>query len=469
MKKNYYVLTLCLLFATTNLLAQRETITFTGQNANTAQYVQLTKVVVTNQTAQWSDTIVYPDTTVVLSIGTGIAEQKSEDGFGLDPNRPNPFNGYTEATLQVAAAGALTMDLFDINGHCVSSLVLPSIYTGRHQFRVSVASSGIYILTARQNGRTSSVKMIAHEAEGTNSIVYAGHLSSELVSSANCLKKAIAKPFHYNDVMLFTGFAVIGGQEVASKPVIRESVVTETITLPFVVEDAEFVCGQSCAVDIDGNIYHTVQLGEQCWMTENMRATRFSSGIEIPLQDIESSRTEAYRYLPGGEESHVAIFGYLYNWPAAMSLRSASNTVPSGIQGVCPDGWHLPSAEEYRLLYNYMLTVDDYVCEASDDPERPALAKALSSNDFWRFHSNPCSPGGDSEVGNATGFNTVPAGFFFNGANGVETSAYLWTTTEQPDTWQDDAFNQFYSYGLPFIQNTSAWKDAGYSVRCLRN
>ena len=469
MKKNYFVLALCFLFVMTDLFAQRETVTFVGQNANTAQYVRLTKVVITNQTANWSDTIVYPDTTVILQVGTGIAENVKDDDFGLAPNRPNPFYGHTDVDLQVAEAGMLTMELVDITGRCLNSLSMSSLQPGQHQFSINVTSPGIYFLTARQNGRTSSVKMIAQGGEGSDRIFYTG-LSGQSAFNVN-LKKAITKAFHYGDVMTFTGYAIIQGKEVASQPVFRKDVVTETIMLPFVSEDEEFVCGKSCAVDVDGNIYHSVLIGEQCWMTENMRATRFTTGIEIELTFGETqSRSVPYRYLPNDDESAVAYYGYLYNWPAAMNMRNSSATVPSGIQGICPDGWHVPSDDEFLLLYDYVASVGDYVCEESDNPERPAIARALCSTTLWReYGRNPCSPGGNAEMGNATGLSIVPAGCYYNYSQGVTTSAYVWTTTERPDTWQDDAYYQHFDFGLSFIQNSSAWKDGGYSVRCLRN
>ena len=465
MKKNYFVLAFCFLFVMTNVMAQREVITFVGENVNTSQYVQLTKVVITNQTAHWSDSITYPDTTIVLNVGTGITETVEESVFGLAPNRPNPFEGHTDVDLQVTEAGALTIDLFDMLGRCVNSMSLPSLQPGQHQFHITVAAPGPYLLTARQNGRTSSVKMIAQSSAGGNQIVYAGPTTS----LSSFLKKVISKSFHYNDVLTFTGYAIIKGKEVAGQPVTRESVVTETITLPFVLEDEEFVCGVSAAVDVDGNIYHSVQIGEQCWMKENMRATRFSTGLGIELQFGETqSRTVPYRYLPGDIESNVPLYGYLYNWPAAMNMRSSSNTVPSGIQGICPDGWHVPSDAEFLLLYDYVASVDEYVCEHRDS--LPAIAKALCSTELWReYNRNPCSPGGNADMGNATGLSIVPAGCYYNYSQAVTTSAYVWTCTERPDTWQDDAYYQHFDFGLSFIQNSSAWKDGGYSVRCLRN
>ena len=467
MKKNYFVLIFCVLFAVTNLMAQREVVTFVGENVNTSQYVQLSKVVITNQTAHWSDSITYPDTTIVLNVGTGIEENVEEPVFAFAPNRPNPFEGHTDVTLQVTDAGVLTMDLFDMLGRCVNSLSLSSLQLGQHQFHITVAAPGPYVLTARQNGRTSSVKMIAHSSAGSNQISYTGHQSSWLP----ILKKVISKSFHYNDVLVFTGYTNVGGEEFASKSVTRESITTETITLPFVWDEDGFVCGKSGVVDIDGNIYHTVQIGEQCWMKENMRATRFTTGLGIELQFGETqSRSVPYRYLPGDIESNVPIYGYLYNWPAAMNMRSSSNTVPSGIQGICPDGWHVPSDEEFLLLFDYVASVDDYVCEESDDPTRPAIARALCSTELWReYGRNPCSPGGNSAVGNATGLSIVPAGCYYNYSQAVTTSAYVWTCTERPDTWQDDAYYQHFDFGLSFIQNSSAWKDGGYSVRCLRN
>ena len=101
--------------------------------------------------------------------------------------------------------------------------------------------------------------------------------------------------------------------------------------------------------DIDGNAYDGVRIGEQVWMASNLKTTRYADGTEIPSGDPDiHSSSNPYRYVPGGDASNVKRLGYLYNWPAVVHGSSQSNESPSGVQGICPDGWHVPSNAEWK-------------------------------------------------------------------------------------------------------------------------
>lgn len=95
--------------------AQTVTLSFTGQNAAN-HYLQLDRVVITNLTKGWSETIYWPDTTLIMQNVTGIDESVANGGFGLSQNNPNPFIGTTDVNLTVAAAGAVTLEIVDGNG-----------------------------------------------------------------------------------------------------------------------------------------------------------------------------------------------------------------------------------------------------------------------------------------------------------------------------------------------------------------
>jgi hypothetical protein len=78
------------------------------------------------------------------------------------------------------------------------------------------------------------------------------------------------------------------------------------------------------ALDIDGNVYHTLALGGQVWMDENLKVTRFRDGSEIP-----------------GVTENVPGFGRQYNWFAVNHSGK-----------LCPAGWHVPSLTEWTSLIN---------------------------------------------------------------------------------------------------------------------
>src|SRR6056297_2140139 len=112
-------------------------------------------------------------------------------------------------------------------------------------------------------------------------------------------------------------------------------------------------CGTDSVQDYDGNWYHTVPIGNQCWMKENMRVTHYEDGTEIShvTGDTEwdnlTETDKAWCYY-NNSDSLGNIYGALYTWAAAMNGAASSNDNPSGVQGLCPDGWNL--TRDYVLM-----------------------------------------------------------------------------------------------------------------------
>ena len=230
--------------------------------------------------------------------------------------------------------------------------------------------------------------------------------------------------------------------------------------------DANFACGTSTVMDYDGNEYNTLRIGSQCWLKENLRSTHFANGTAIAA-GTEASTTVPYRYAPGNNESNVAAYGYLYNLPAVMNGANSSDANPSGVQGICPNGWHVPSSTEWMQLDSYVSSQNQYVCGTN-----PAnIAKSLASTTGWTSNSTVCAVGNTPENNNATGFSAMPASFYagLNGSYGtLGNSAYFWSSANGAAS----------SYGWCYIweywhsattQITSIDKDWGLSVRCVRD
>jgi len=159
--------------------------------------------------------------------------------------------------------------------------------------------------------------------------------------------------------------------------------------------------------DIDGNTYKTVTIGNQTWMAENLRTTRYADGTPIPdgTHDTVFSYQNPYRYeLKYGNASLPVQYGLLYNWFAATRGKSGKLN-PSGVQGACPDGWHLPSQLEWEILANQVREMG-YEYEGNYN----YIAKALASQTGWEKSKYLGVPGKDPASNNATGFSALPAG-----------------------------------------------------------
>ena len=216
--------------------------------------------------------------------------------------------------------------------------------------------------------------------------------------------------------------------------------------------------GVPTVTDVDSNVYNTVQIGEQCWMRENLRTTRYANGTTIPLGTSTSSTT-AYRYYPGNDSANVSTYGYLYNWAAVMNGAASSSANPSGVQGICPDGWHVPSDDEWTEMTNYVSSQSQYVCGNNT----AYIAKALASETGWISSTDNCDVGNNPSTNNATGFSARPAGDY-NGNYGDY--ANFWSATQ---------YNSSYAYGRDlgcnnaYVYRYISFKYYGYSVRCVRN
>ena len=196
----------------------------------------------------------------------------------------------------------------------------------------------------------------------------------------------------------------------------------------------------------DGITYSTVTIGSQTWMAENLRYEG-----DIPLGST-TSITTAYRYYPNGNSSNVATYGYLYNWSAAMNGASSSSSNPSGVQGICPNGWHLPSDAEWTQLSDYLGGLDN------------AGAMLAGNADLWRAGAIT-----SSQYFGTSGFNALPTGSYNGNISsyvdfGGNTS--LWSATENDS---NNAIRRIINYHAINLCYGTVNKNCGFSVRCIKN
>lgn len=196
-------------------------------------------------------------------------------------------------------------------------------------------------------------------------------------------------------------------------------------------------------------------------MKENLRTTRYANGTSIALGSSTSSTT-AYRYYPDNNSSNVSTYGYLYNWKALMGNSSSSRANPSGVQGICPTGWHVPSDAEWTQLTDYVSGQSQYVCGVSNS----LIAKALASTTGWQSSSQICAVGNNPSFNNTTGFSALPAGGYFGYYLNFGDDAYFWSATEYD---YGNAYYSAFSYNDANVNRHYSNKYYGFSVRCVRD
>lgn len=216
----------------------------------------------------------------------------------------------------------------------------------------------------------------------------------------------------------------------------------------------------------DGQEYRWVKIGTQIWMAENLA---YLPSVNPPTA---SSYTDSYYYVYGYDGTNVSeaksninylTYGALYNWPAAMNGASGSVDIPSGVQGICPAGWHLPSAGEWGGLIDY-LTNNGYGYGGTGND----IAKSMASTSGWKPSAEAGEVGNDQTSNNQSGFNGLPAGYRINTLGFVSLSeyAFFWSATEGSVNY---AQYWYLSFKENALLNNNYYKNFGFSVRCLRN
>jgi uncharacterized protein (TIGR02145 family) len=213
--------------------------------------------------------------------------------------------------------------------------------------------------------------------------------------------------------------------------------------------------------DIDGNIYHTVTIGSQVWMVENLKVTRYRNGDKIGTTtpatlDISAETNPKYQWAYDGKESNVAIYGRLYTWYAVADSRD-----------ICPKGWHIPTEKEMTTLRDYLIS-GGFNYDGTFNGN--ACAKALASSSSWVLSNAQGAPGNTdySEKRNKTGFNGLPGGC--RGLNGIIFNdmgnfGAWWSATE----FENSAVKMSLHNSLPVLYINIYPKNFGLSVRCLKD
>ena len=219
---------------------------------------------------------------------------------------------------------------------------------------------------------------------------------------------------------------------------------------------------RKAVTDIDGNIYDAVQIGDQVWMAENLRTTRFADGTEIQKGTLNCMYFEPCCYAPDNDSSNVVKYGYLYNGFATMNIDTNSifDPIPDEIQGICPDGWHVPNTAEWQQLIDYMSTQPSYI--AGGNPEH--IAKALASTQGWVYSEEPDAVGNNPSANNATGFSALPVNSSIDDTYGYYTN--FWSATPYNYT---SFFRYIISRNRAMLEKGYASVFNAYPIRCVRN
>ena len=239
----------------------------------------------------------------------------------------------------------------------------------------------------------------------------------------------------------------------------------------------------------DGKVYKTVTIGEQLWMAENLAylpaVSALATGSKTEphyyvygYDGTDVTEAKAYEHTPTGFEyspggapiKSYETYGVLYNWPAAMNGVASSEANPSGVQGACPPGWHLPSDAEWTQLENYLIA-NGYNYDGTTTGNKIAIS--LASATGWDAYNNPGAIGNTNTAydayRNKSGFSALPGGYRdYDGSTFGRIGNYS-------SWWSSAEYNADYVWDRTLLYDTrsarwyGSFKDHGFSVRCVRD
>ncbi len=268
-------------------------------------------------------------------------------------------------------------------------------------------------------------------------------------------------------------------------------------------------------VDIDGNEYKTVIIGTQCWMAESMRAKRYPDGTALQEWTVALRNSGAKIY---GVVSDPTIGGeqVLYSWRGATNLNAANTDQTKIVQGICPDGWHIPSYRDCATLLKFVdpawdagsetvytnrgnvgntaksnnqqsikLCAKDAVWEAYSGPGIGAVTATCHTNPNspgYAYANNPDDPQWQWDI---YGFNARPAGYIIKDKTytipaGASPAQVHWWNNGTMNMWtsisNSSAASGYaqcvkfscYETGVPHYMYSNEVKST-YSVRCVRD
>lgn len=212
---------------------------------------------------------------------------------------------------------------------------------------------------------------------------------------------------------------------------------------------------QSSVTDIDGNVYQVVTIGNQCWMTQNLRTTRFNNGQAIPQVIDNAVWTSTSSAASASYNNNIAndiVHGKLYNWYAVGSTN-----------GLCPQGWHVPSDDEWMQLELALGMPFDMVHAMGPRGNAQQVGgkmKAISS--LW---SSP-----NSGATNQSEFYGLPSGLkhHIDGAFDRFGLNALWWTSSTGQLSQN-AWYRMLSHDNAAVTRSEFNKRSGYCVRCIKD
>ena len=384
--------------------------------------------------------------TLDLGTGAGIneADLNSSDKIST---YPNPATEYCYAEFETNEKDNVTVSVSDMAGKKIFQMK-EILNSGHHVLKISGLSKGLFILKIESEKYGINSKIVSlTESSGNVEISHTETVPGEMMGS-NKERILTVMPYNTGDLLKLTGRS--GNYRTVFMLTPASS---QTVTFTFMA-----------CTDDDGNNYSVVKIGNQWWMAENLNSGTFAT-ITTP----QVSGTKFCMDVNGQEDPNCPMGG-LYEWANLMQGASPCNgsgappndDCANPVQGLCPNGWHIPSHYEWTTLernsgsnpgaFPYNTTTISIL--GTDEGGNLKMA----CTDYWW----------DPNAGatNLTGFSGLPGGDTWNGVfEDFGQSAYFWTSSQTLFMSWVHALN----YSLSTVGRSAYAVESGFSCRCVKD
>ena len=421
-------------------IGQNIEISFAGDN--NGQPVSLDSIIIKNVTQGGEVTLYSPDLTLVLII-TGIENRKIKKSktFALNQNYPNPCKGQTSIQLQMPESAKVEILVSNLLGQSLLNFN-KTLSRGGHTFSFIPGKEPCYFLTVNCLAQTKTIKMICKpdKAPSTIDLTHTGYATPDPAFKNTELLGEL--PYEPGDELLMIAYSASGESGMVKSPEVSQEYIIQFAT--------NVVCPGLDSLLYEGQWYHAIQIGGQCWLKENLNVGEMISGSQ---SQTNNGTIEKYCY--ANSVTKCDEYGGLYIWDETMQY-----TTEKRAQGVCPEGWHIPTDEEFKVL------------EGMVDSEYP-LGHPVWNNDGLRgtdAGKNLKSTSGWYNNGNGIdiyGCRVLASGYWYGGGFddfSVGTTFYSSTVNNSGQPY----YRGFVAMTDQVLRNLSEWT-FGSPVRCIKD
>lgn len=368
------------------------------------------------------------DGSFTLDLLTSVENNKLPEGYSISNNYPNPFNPKTRIDFTLPKAANIKAEIFNVTGQRVRDAIETTLSVGNNHLEIELSGlpNGVYFARIIIDGNYTVTKklMLLYNSQHLNtsvntSILKVGKITKDvlidsIIISADFIERTRIIPPIYS-----TGNSLdLGKINVKKKP------------------DPPYIsCPGTPTITYEGKLYHTVQIGTQCWLKENLDV-----GIMINGTEEQTNNNKIEKYCYDNDSANCTAYGGLYKWDEAMQYVNTEKT-----KGICPQGWHIPSSTE---LYD-------------------SLRKAVQGNGNELKSTGQGLNGGRGT--NESGFSAlfVSGRFFYTQKfSEIGSVSCFWSSTEA-HIFNGYVMYMSYYFNDAYLSNYN--KLDGYSIRCLKD